>query len=240
MALQLADRLLTIAVTATLTSAVWIVFGSGYIEYGGRDGATTTAPPARAVPNTPSPTVTASPREAMLVPVRGVRPDQLIDTFRDERAGGARVHEALDIPAPAGTPVIAAAPGTIERLFLSKDGGNTIYLRSNDRSAIHYYAHLQAYAPGLSEGQRVGRGQELGRVGSSGNADPAAPHLHFAVLRTTPQAEWWEPATAIDPYPMLAGGDVGWRVSEAQPRTQRSRPGFPPSILRRNPPETTA
>ena len=105
--------------------------------------------------------------------------------------------------AAAGTPVVAAAPGTVERLFQSDAGGNTIYVRSQDRQTIHYYAHLQDYAPGLREGQSVQRGQRLGSVGSSGNADPAAPHLHFAIMRTTPDAEWWEPATAVNPYPLL-------------------------------------
>lgn len=202
MALHLADRVLTIAVTATLTSAAWIVLGSGYLE---RAGSQEGVSPSGSVRPPASSATTARRAEALLVPVRGIRPDQLADTFRDERDGGARVHEALDIPAPAGTAVLAAGPGTIERLFKSEAGGNTIYLRSGDRTMIQYYAHLQAYAPGLREGQRVERGQELGKVGSSGNADPAAPHLHFAMLRTTPQAEWWEPTTAIDPYPLLGG-----------------------------------
>ena len=96
---------------------------------------------------------------------------------------------------------------TVERLFQSQAGGNTIYVRSNDRRTIHYYAHLDAYAPGLEEGKRVSRGELLGTVGSSGNASPDAPHLHFAILRTTPDAEWWEPATAINPYPLLKGAE---------------------------------
>ena len=123
--------------------------------------------------------------------------------------GGERRHEALDIAAPAGTPIIAAAGGRLEKLFRSDDGGNTVYVRSADGRTLYYYAHLQAYAPGLEEGERVDRGQALGTVGSSGNADPAAPHLHFAVMRTTPDAEWWEPATAINPYPLLAAEQLG-------------------------------
>ena len=105
---------------------------------------------------------------------------------------------------PEGTGVIAAAPGTIERLFLSDAGGKTIYVRSNDRRTIFYYAHLEDYAEGLREGQKVARGQRLGTVGFTGNASPDAPHLHFAIMRTTPDADWWEPATAINPYPLLA------------------------------------
>jgi murein DD-endopeptidase MepM/ murein hydrolase activator NlpD len=141
----------------------------------------------------------------LAIPVAGVAPGQLVDTFADERGGGERLHEALDIMAPAGTPVIAAAAGTVEKLFHSAAGGNTIYVRSPDRRTLHYYAHLQGYAPGLKEGQQVQAGTPLGEVGSTGNASPEAPHLHFAVLRTTPDAEWWEPAKAVDPYPLLGG-----------------------------------
>ncbi len=126
-------------------------------------------------------------------------------TFSDERGGGTRLHEALDIDAPAGTGVVAAAPGMLERLFESEVGGKTIYVRSDDRATIFYYAHLDAYAPGLKEGQRIRRGERLGTVGSSGNVDPDAPHLHFAIMRTSPGAQWWEPATALNPYPMLGG-----------------------------------
>jgi murein DD-endopeptidase MepM/ murein hydrolase activator NlpD len=123
--------------------------------------------------------------------------------------GGERRHEALDIAAPAGTPVIAAAEGRVEKLFRSDDGGNTVYIRSADRRTIYYYAHLQGYSPDLEEGKPVERGQRLGTVGATGNADPSAPHLHFAIMRTAPDAEWWEPATAINPYPLLAGEQLG-------------------------------
>jgi peptidoglycan LD-endopeptidase LytH len=205
MALNLADRLLTIAATATLTSAAWIVLGSEYLERNLPDGEPladeTFAPELPATPGT----VSAGQASELLIPVAGVTAEQLTDSFTDERGEGARVHEAIDIMAPAGTPVVAAAPGSIERLFRSDAGGNTVYVRSPDRRTIHYYAHLQDYAPGLAEGQQVVRGQPLGTVGSSGNADPAGPHLHFAVLQTTADAEWWEPAAAINPYPLLVG-----------------------------------
>ncbi|RPF72621.1 M23 family metallopeptidase [Aurantiacibacter spongiae] len=139
----------------------------------------------------------------LMIPVLDVSASDLRDTFADERGGGSRLHEAMDIMAPAGTSVVAAAPGTIERLFLSDAGGKTVYVRSEDRKTIYYYAHLAEYAPGLNEGQVVRRGQRLGSVGSSGNASPDAPHLHFEVMRTTPAAEWWEPATSVNPYPLL-------------------------------------
>lgn len=195
------DRLQTIVATATVTSAVWIVVGTVYV--GGGPGPAAKAPP----PDHPAarPLVAASaapaPAGSLAIPVAGVAAADLTDSFADDRGG--RTHEAIDIMAPAGTPVLAAAPGTVEKLFLSKAGGNTIYVRSGDRRTIHYYAHLQAYAPGLAEGQAIAQGQQLGTVGSTGNADPAAPHLHFAVLRTEPQAHWWEPTEAIDPFPLL-------------------------------------
>jgi murein DD-endopeptidase MepM/ murein hydrolase activator NlpD len=136
--------------------------------------------------------------------VEGVQASQLTDTFSASRGGGSRVHQALDIMAPEGAAVIAAAPGTVEKLFLSARGGNTIYVRSPDRTLIYYYAHLRGYDPGLHEGQLVVRGDRLGTVGHTGDASPEAPHLHFELMRTTPQANWWDKATAINPYPILA------------------------------------
>lgn len=141
----------------------------------------------------------------LLIPVAGVSADQLVNTFTEARAAGARRHDAIDIMAPLGTPVLAAADGIVERLFLSRDGGNTIYIRSPDRAVIHYYAHLDGYADGLAEGAVVHAGEVIGRVGYSGNANPAAPHLHFAVVQTAPEAKWYEPGLAVNPYPLLRG-----------------------------------
>jgi len=140
---------------------------------------------------------------ALVIPVQGVQRGQLIDTFTQARENGARVHDAVDIPAPLGTPVLAAASGTVEKLFTSAAGGITVYVRCDDRRFIHYYAHLDRYAPGLAEGQRVSQGQEIGAVGFTGNANPAAPHLHFAIQATSPEAKWYEPSSAINPYPLL-------------------------------------
>jgi murein DD-endopeptidase MepM/ murein hydrolase activator NlpD len=196
------DRLQTIAATATVTSAVWILVGTFYVA---RDAAGPSGKAAGAVESPSAAVAAASDAPAgegqLTIPVLGVAAAELTDSFADNRGG--RPHEAIDIVAPAGTPVVAAAPGTVEKLFLSEAGGNTIYVRSSDRRTIHYYAHLQAYAAGLAEGQSVRRGQPLGTVGSSGNADPAAPHLHFAVLRLAPEDSWWEPAVALNPYPLL-------------------------------------
>jgi murein DD-endopeptidase MepM/ murein hydrolase activator NlpD len=197
MPLNLGDRLLSIAVTATLTSAAWIVFGNTYL--GGNEAELPQAIPASR-PVTPPPAATPG---SLLIPVEGIAAAQLTDTFNQTR-GGTRRHEALDIMAPAGTPVVAAAPGTIEKLFLSDAGGNTVYVRSADRRTLYYYAHLQAYARGLEEGMAIEQGQPLGTVGSTGNANPAAPHLHFAMMRTTPDSKWWEQATPINPFPLLA------------------------------------
>lgn len=142
----------------------------------------------------------------LLIPVAGVRPEQLVDTFAEARANGARPHDAIDIMAPRGTPVLAAAAGRVEKLFVSRDGGNTIYVRAPDGMRIYYYAHLDSYAPSLAEGIDLRRGELLGTVGSTGNADPLAPHLHFAIWETSPERKWSEPATAINPYPSLLEG----------------------------------
>jgi murein DD-endopeptidase MepM/ murein hydrolase activator NlpD len=135
------------------------------------------------------------------VPVQGIARAALSDTFDDAR-GGERRHEALDIMAPAGTPVLAAADGHIEKLFDSKQGGLTIYQFEPSGRYAYYYAHLQGYAPGLAEKEAVKRGEVIGYVGSTGNADPAAPHLHFAVFALGPEKQWWK-GTPVNPYPLL-------------------------------------
>jgi len=215
----------TIAVTATVTSLAWLIGGALYLQQERQRWAAEAAAPVLAgneavVARAPRP---ASPEDTvrqpqgsqpvtvptadvgrLLIPVAGVGRGELVDTFTQARAGGSRVHDAIDILAPRGTPVLAAAPGEVEKLFLSKPGGKTVYVRSTDRTMIYYYAHLDAYAPGLAEGQEVRRGQPLGTVGFTGNANPTAPHLHFAVMRTSPDAPWWEDAVVLNPYPLLA------------------------------------
>jgi murein DD-endopeptidase MepM/ murein hydrolase activator NlpD len=136
----------------------------------------------------------------LLVPVAGVRPANLEGSFADARGG--RAHEALDIPAARGTPVIAADDGTVLKLFTSRAGGLTIYLADPARKFIYYYAHLDAYAPALREGQAVAKGQQIGTVGTSGNAPPTTPHLHFAILRSDDMTKWWT-GTPLDPYAIL-------------------------------------
>ena len=147
----------------------------------------------------------ASGRSALAIPVAGIKPGQLVDTFTQARAGGARIHDAIDIMAPETTPVFAAAPGTVEKLFYSNGGGGiSVYVRSDDRHWTYYYAHLNSYAPGLAEGQRLARGSPIGFVGHTGNASADGPHLHFAINLMQPGEKWYQ-GTPINPYPLLAG-----------------------------------
>lgn len=165
------------------------------------------APSAPAPPAAPAaPARPAAPQAGSLaIPVAGVGAEQLTDSFGDAReGGGAHRHGAIDIMAPRGTPVLAAEAGTIEKLFDSKLGGHTIYLRSANGGIVTYYAHLDTYATGLREGQRVVAGQQIGTVGFSGDASAAGPHLHFEVKRMAP-GEKWHQGTAVDPYPLLGG-----------------------------------
>jgi len=123
------------------------------------------------------------------------------DTF-DEKRGGSLRHEATDILAPRGTPVFAVDDGTIRKLFLSERGGMTIYQFDRDEVFCYYYAHLDRYVEGLQEGLSVKRGQRIGYVGTSGNAPPDTPHLHFAIFKLGPEKRWWE-GRPMNPYPVL-------------------------------------
>ena len=190
--------IITAAMTALITSAFWLVaFNVG----GGPDAPAenviteTTEPDSR-------PQLVLGP-SGLAVPVAGVEVADLVDSYTQSRGGGARVHDAIDIMAAEGVPVVAAAEGTVEKLYFSRGGGGiTVYVRSPDRQWIYYYAHLLEYAPGLQEGQRVERGTRLGSVGATGNARD--PHLHFAVHRMAREDAWYE-GTPVNPYPLLAG-----------------------------------
>ena len=140
-------------------------------------------------------------KRRLTLPVQGVTRDALRRTFQ-ERRGGDRRHEAMDIAAARDTPVLAVEDGTIAKLFLSKPGGITIYQYDPGETYAYYYAHLARYADGLRERARVKRGQVIGYVGTSGNAPPGAPHLHFAIFKLTAEKHWWQ-GTPIDPYPVL-------------------------------------
>lgn len=138
---------------------------------------------------------------SLLIPVQGVQAESIKSNFA-ERRGGGRMHEAIDIRATRGTPVLAVADGTIRKLFTSAAGGLTIYHYDLAESTCYYYAHLDRYAEILREGQRVSRGDVIGYVGTSGNAPPDTPHLHFAIMMLTPTREWWK-GSPVDPYPYL-------------------------------------
>jgi murein DD-endopeptidase MepM/ murein hydrolase activator NlpD len=222
--------MITIISTAVVTSAFWITVYSG-----AAGGGESVVPPVQqqaqpagpAASNVASAETSASTSTAgimteepgpdeetslpvlgpggLRLPVQGIAQRSLVDTYRASRSGG-RVHNAIDIMAPRGTPVLAAAAGTVEKLHNSRLGGITAYVRSEDGRWVHYYAHLDAYAPGLAEGLRVEQGQLIGMVGFTGNASPAGPHLHFAVYRMAPGQRWYQ-GTPVNPYPLLAGSD---------------------------------
>lgn len=141
------------------------------------------------------------PDAPLLIPVAGVREDQLVDTYEQSRSEG-RTHEAIDILAPLGTPVRAVADGRVVKLFNSRLGGLTVYQFDRQERLAYYYAHLDAYAPGLKEGQVLRRGDLVGTVGFTGNASPEAPHLHFAVFMLGPERRWWE-GQPLNPYPLM-------------------------------------
>ena len=144
----------------------------------------------------------------LVIPVVGIGPGDLVDTFDDARSEG-RVHDAIDILAPRGTPVVAAAAGRVLRLFTSERGGLTVYQLGDatlpgGRRPVYYYAHLDAYAPGLAAGEHVPRGGAVGTVGDTGNAVPGNTHLHFAVWTVTDTADFWD-GRPVNPYGLLAG-----------------------------------
>ena len=176
--------------------------------------------PAAAPPQTPAaapqpppaparsqPPPTALPQPALqsevpdlVVPVQGANVSSIINTFDEPRDG--RRHEAVDIMAPRGTPVLAADDGAIVKLFTSQRGGLTIYQFDPSQTWCYYYAHLDRYADGIAEGMRVRKGQLLAYVGSTGDASAEAPHLHFGIDKLGPEKKWWK-GTPVNPYPVL-------------------------------------
>ena len=167
-----------------------------------------------AIPETPSdieevPHVGADPivelrRHGLRVPLDGANIEGMKGDFA-ERRSGSRPHEAVDLLAPRGTPVHAADDGTIAKLFFSKAGGTTIYQFDPSEHYCYYYAHLDRYAGGLHEGEKVSKGDVIGYVGMTGNAPANTPHLHFAIFKLTDEHRWWR-GTAIDPYLVFSPG----------------------------------
>ena len=221
-------RRTALALCAMLVLAAAVVFG------GRMDTTTQVKPPAPIVPHTlqatkpipavaqdimagsSSPVVVSLPvlapgalelaqlrARALVIPVQQTTAAQLQDTYTQARAGGAP-HDALDIMAPRGTPVLAVEDGRVAKLFLSKPGGITIYQFDLAGDYAYYYAHLDRYADGLAEGASLHKGQVIGYVGSTGNASPDAPHLHFAIFRLGPERQWWR-GTPLNPYLVWRG-----------------------------------
>ena len=139
---------------------------------------------------------------ALMVPVQGVRAEKVLDTFTDRR-GTTRRHNALDIMAPRGTPVLAADDGRVYKLRHNSAGGTTIYAMDPESRFVYYYAHLDRYRDGLAEGAPLAKGEVIGYVGTTGNAPPNIPHLHFQVMRLTTERRYWD-GVPVDPKPFLA------------------------------------
>lgn len=213
----------TVVITAAITSLIWLVLFNLQAKPGTRTEVqktvTTTAPPPPSPSSSPAPTATTSPpplspgsaddiaalvAKHLTIPVTGVQAAQLVDNYGEGRGEGTRAHEANDIMAAKGTPVVAVEDGRIAKLFLSKLGGTTIYQFDPTETYAYYYAHLDRYAAGLTDGQQVKRGQVIGYVGSTGDALESAPHLHFAITKLNADKHWWE-GTPINPFHPLRG-----------------------------------
>lgn len=188
----------------------------------GAPPAVTATSPGRSVPARVEPKPMAEPQDEvvtiddsrpMAIPVAGIEKAQLRDLFAERR--GARKHEAIDILAPRGTPVLAAVDGKIARLFTSVPGGITIYELDSEGKLIYYYAHLERYAPDIVQGKNVLRGEVIGFVGTSGNAPKDTPHLHFAIMQPRSPKEWWTGAP-INPYPLLMERGVTYDIPQAR------------------------
>ena len=158
--------------------------------------------PGQAPAALPTSSPTAQPAAlGLVIPVAGVRPEQLQDTFNDARSEGRR-HDAIDIIAPRGTPVLAAADGRVVKLFNSDKGGLTIYQLGTDERTVYYYAHLDRYADGLAEGHLARRGETIAYVGDTGNATPGNYHLHFQIYTVTDPKKFWN-GDNLNPYELL-------------------------------------
>jgi murein DD-endopeptidase MepM/ murein hydrolase activator NlpD len=201
---------------ATVLLIVWL-YGGGTSARRREAPAPAAPPPVSSAPapapapqasSTPPPLLARPPADLLqrdlLVPVQGVPRTGLLDTFDDARSQG-RVHNAIDIMASRDTPVLATEPGRVVKLFTSKLGGFTIYQYDPTETYCYYYAHLDHYAPGLKEGDPVAKGQVIAYVGSTGDASPDAPHLHFEITRLHPDKKWWQ-GDPINPYPVLKQG----------------------------------
>lgn len=191
---------LAIALLSTACARQVVSTSSGPVTRAAMSGATRVAVPTLG-PLSSSETVNYILGRGLLVPVAGVAVSQLTDTFDEGRDGG-RVHRALDILAPRGTPVLAADDGRVLRVRPNALGGNTVYATDPAGRVVYYYAHLDAYRAGLAEGQTIARGDVLGTVGTTGNAPKDTPHLHFQVMGMPADGKYWD-GDAINPYPLF-------------------------------------
>jgi peptidoglycan LD-endopeptidase LytH len=163
-------------------------------------------PPARAGPADAAGTAASEDelavlRRGLVVPVAGIERSALRDSYTELR--GDRIHEAMDVLAPRGTPVVSAADGTVLKLFDSVPGGLMVYASDSSGRFILLYGHLDRYASGLAEGAPLTRGQVIGYVGTTGNAAAGTPHLHFEIQRGNPEVAWWK-GVPVNPYLLLA------------------------------------
>jgi murein DD-endopeptidase MepM/ murein hydrolase activator NlpD len=138
----------------------------------------------------------------LTIPVAGVAPTKIEDTFSAGRDGGERQHNAVDILAPRNTPVVAADDGVILRMSTNALGGITIYAADRDKEFVYYYAHLDHYHGGLAVGKAIQKGDTLGYVGTTGNAPKDVPHLHFQIMLWPSDGKWWN-GEPVNPYPVL-------------------------------------
>ncbi|MDQ0837549.1 M23 family metallopeptidase [Sphingomonas faeni] len=196
-----------------MTRTFWIILGlivvvaatfASMLSFGSSgSGVERRVPWRESAPSVEVAAVSVTPR-ALAVPVAGVPRKAIADSWNDARGGGLRGHRGADIMAAGGTPVVAAAPGRIEKLFQSGLGGITVYVRSPDRRWTYYYAHLAGYADGIREGMAVRAGDTLGYVGDTGDAGAGNYHLHFGLTKMQPGERWYQ-GENVNPYPLLAG-----------------------------------
>lgn len=152
--------------------------------------------------------VIASYMGDLAFPVAGYENARLDDSYLDPRDGGSRRHQAIDIMAPRGTPVLAVQSGRVLRLSKTSKGGISLYATDDESKYVYYYAHLDRYHSRMSVGRSLARGDTIGFVGSTGNASESAPHLHFQVMRMPSDGRYWN-GEPINPYPLLRATRVG-------------------------------
>lgn len=197
MARTLPEALIVLGLSALAVSGCAIVIET-------REPFPAAEPAVQAIPEParPEPPRAAARADGLLIPVQGITRAGLRDNFREAR--GKRVHHALDIMAPRGTPVVAAGDGRVAKVYRHILGGLCVYQYDARQEHVYYYAHLDAYAGGLAEGVELKRGDPIGYVGTTGNASPTAPHLHFAMMKLGPDKRWYH-GEPVNPYALLTG-----------------------------------